>query len=59
MIEDYNLDQEVEQPKPEKNENKIKIEEEQVNFFVVKIQIKKKNFIEIRPKSIFHEPEFC
>ena len=59
MIEDYNLDQEVEQPKPEKNENKIKIEEEQVNFFVVKIQIKKKNFIEIRTKSIFHEPEFC
>lgn len=42
MMEDYNLDQEDEQPKAEKNENKIKTEEEQVNFFVVEIQIKKK-----------------
>lgn len=32
MIEDYNLDQEAEVPNPEKNENKIKTEEEQVSF---------------------------
>ena len=56
MMEDYNLDQEADVPEQEKNENKIKTEEEQVIIFLCSY-IKKK-FIEICPKPFFRKSKF-